>query len=146
MSLVIYVRGEHNSIVKPIIRDVELQFLKTRLYKNDYILKALKEIEKAEYNDEHSFIDRFGFKLYSKDLSTGCKAAICVHAFPNMIIDVVECGLNALNFIISNCKDGAILISEGTMQLFYKKGAVDVILDGKRFTDCDDLVDYISER
>ena len=64
MSLTIYVREDNSNIQLPIAHDVELQFLKTRLYKNDYIVKALKEIEQAEYNDEYSFIDRFGFKLY----------------------------------------------------------------------------------
>lgn len=145
MSLTIYVREDNSDIQLPIAHDVELQFLKTRLYKNDYIVKALKEIEQATYNDEHSFIDRFGFKLYSKDMSTGCKGAICVYAFPDIVIDVVECGINALNFIISNCTNGAILISREAMG-FYKEGPVDVLLDGKWFTDCDDLVDYISER
>lgn len=145
MSLTIYVREDNSDIQLPIAHDVELQFLKTRLYKSDYVVKALKEIEQAEYNDEYSFIDRFGFKLYSKDMSTGCKGAICVHAFPNVVIDVIECGINVLNFIISNCTNGAILISREAMG-FYKEGPVDVLLDGKRFTDCDDLVDYISER
>lgn len=146
MSLTIYVRGENDSNIQlPIVHDVEIQFHKTRLYKNDYNIKALNEIEKATYNDEFSFIDRFGFKLYTDSMSTGCKAAICVHEFSDTVVDVLECGTNVLNFIISNCTSGAILIDRGAMG-FYKKGPVDVILDGKRFTDCDALVDYIAER
>lgn len=146
MSLTIYVRGENDSNIQlPIARDVEMQFLKTRLYKNDYNVKALKEIEKATYNDEFSFIDRFGFKLYTKNMSTGCKAAICVHDFPGIVIDTVECGLNALKFIIANCVNGVILISSESM-LFYVDTPIDVIIDSKRFTDCDSLNEYLSER
>lgn len=146
MSLTIYIKGENDSNSQlPVARDVELQFLKTRLKKDDYTVKALKEIEQATYNDEYSFIDRFGFKLYSKNMSTGCKAVLCVHEFPTTVIDTIECGLNAINFIIANCTDGAILINPGSM-LFYVDTSIDVIIDGRRFTDCDSLSEYISER
>lgn len=146
MSLTIYIKGENDSDIKlPIARDVELQFLKTRLKKDEYTVKALKEIEQAAYNDEHSFIDRFGFKLYSKNMSTGCKAALCVHEFPDMVIDTIECGLNAINFIIANCTTGAILISSEST-LFYVDTPIDVIIDSRRFTDCDNLSEYLEER
>lgn len=146
MSLTIYIKGENDSNIQlPIAHDVELQFLKTRLKKDDYTVKALKEIEQATYNDEHSFIDRFGFKLYSKNMSTGCKAALCVHEFPTTVIDTVECGLNTINFIIANCTEGAVLMSSGSM-LFYVDTPIDVIIDNRKFVECDDLSEYLSER
>lgn len=146
MSLTIYIKGENDSDIKlPIARDVELQFLKTRLKKDDYTVKALKEIEQAIYNDGHSFIDRFGFKLYSKNISTGCKAALCIHEFPTTIINTVECGTNALEFIIANCTDGYILMSREAM-IFYVDGQIDVTIDDKHFSDCDSLSEYIHER
>ncbi len=146
MSLTIYVRGEDDSNIQlPIAHDVEMQFHKTRLYKNEYNIKALKEIEKATYNDEFSFIDRFGFKLYTKNMSTGCKAAVCVHEFPSMVIDTIECGLNALNFIIANCTNGVILVSPEST-LFSVDTPIDVIIDNKKFIDCISLNEYLSER
>lgn len=146
MSLTIYVRGEDDSSIQlPIVHDVERQFHKTRLYKNEYNIKALKEIEKATYNDEFSFIDRFGFKLYTNNMSTGCKAAVCVHEFPNIAIDTIECGLNALNFIIANCANGVILVSPESM-LFSIDTPIDVIIDNRKFIDCVSLNEYLSER
>lgn len=146
MSLTIYVRGENDSSVQlPIAHDVERQFHKTRLKKDDYTVKALREVEKATYNDEYSFIDRFGFKLYSKNMSTGCKAALCVHEFPTTVINTVECGTNALEFIIANCTDGYILMSREAM-IFYVDGQIDITIDDKHFSDCDSLLEYIHER
>lgn len=146
MSLTLYIKGENDGDIQlPVARDIELQFLKTRLKKDDYTVKALKEIEQATYNDEHSFIDRFGFKLYSKNISTGCKAALCVHEFPTIIINTVECGTNALEFIIANCTDGYILMSREST-LFYVDGQIDVTIDDKHFSDYDSLSEYIHER
>ena len=51
-----------------------------------------------------------------------------MYAFPNTVIDVVECGINVLNFIVLNCTSGAILISREAMG-FYKEGPVDVFMD-----------------
>lgn len=146
MSLTLYIKGENDGDIQlPVARDVELQFLKTRLKKDDYTVKALKEIEQATYNDEHSFIDRFGFKLYSKNISTGCKAALCVHEFPTTVVNTIECGTNALEFIIANCTDGYILMSREST-LFYVDGQIDVTIDNKHFSDCDSLSEYIHER
>lgn len=146
MSLTIYIKGENDGNIQlPIARDVELQFLKTRLKKDHYTVKALKEIEQATYNDEHSFIDRFGFKLYNKNMSTGCKAALCVHEFLSTVINTAECGTNVLEFIIANCADGYILMSREAM-IFYVDGQIDVIIDDKHFSDCDSLLEYIHER
>lgn len=146
MSLTIYIKGENDSNIQlPIARDVELQFLKTRPKKDDYTVKALKEIEQATYNDEYSFIDRFGFKLYLKNMSTGCKAALCVHEFPDTVINTAECGTNVLEFIVANCTDGYILMSREAM-VFYVDGQIDIIIDDKHFSDCDSLSEYIHER
>lgn len=146
MSLTIYIKDVNDDNIQlPIARDIELQFLKTRLKKDDYTLKALKEIEKATYNDEYSFIDRFGFKLYSRNMSTGCKGVLCIHAFPDIVINTVECGTNALEFIIANCTDGYILMSREAI-VFYVDGQIDVTVDNKHFNKCDDLLEYIHER
>lgn len=146
MSLTIYIKGENDGNIQyPIAHDIEIQFLKTRLKNDDYTVKALKDIEQATYNDEYSFIDRFGFKLYSKNMSTGCKGALCVHAFPTTVINTVECGTNALEFIVANCTDGYVLMSREAM-IFYVDGQIDVIIDDKHFSNCDNLLEYIHER
>ena len=53
--------------------------------------------------------DRFGNKLYPDTFSTGCKAALLVRYEPNKIINTVECGTNAIECILLNCKNGTIL-------------------------------------
>ena len=51
-----------------------------------------------------------GFKLDSGFLSTGCKAALeTVRCGEKEIIDLIECGMNARDCIISNCKTAAFL-------------------------------------
>lgn len=105
----------------------------------------MKEIEKATYNDEFSFIDRFGFKLYTDNMSTGCKAAICVNAFPDVVVDTIECGTNVLEFMIANCNDGHILMSREAM-VFSIQCEIDVIIDDRHFDECNDLLEYIHER
>ena len=146
MSLRIYIRNEDNGIPEEkIIRDVEIEFLKICLTDNEYNKKAKKEIDEGYYNDKISFIDRFGFKLYTKYLSTGCKAAICVNEVKDKVIDLIECGCNALGFIVGNCTEGTILISPESL-MFYSENPIDVIFDDIRFTSMDSLALYFEER
>lgn len=131
-----------------VIRDVEEQFAKIKLTGSKIERELINKIEKATYNDEYSYIDRFGYKLYNTELSTGCKAALCVVNCPELIIDLIECGVNARDIIIGLCKEGKVLIQEnGVTIVKYFNEPIDVKIDNYRITSVDRLNKYIfSER
>lgn len=131
-----------------IIRDVEKEFAKIKLNGSEIERMLIQKIEQGAYNDEYSFIDRFGYKLYNTELSTGCKAALCVVNRPDLIIDLLECGMNARDIIIGLCKNGHVLIREnGVTIVDYFNKPIDVKIDDYRITSIDRLNKYIfSER
>lgn len=131
-----------------LVRNVEEQFAKIKLTGSEIEKTLISQIEHGTYYDEYSFIDRFGFKLYNAELSTGCKAALCVVNCKDMVIDLIECGLNARDIIICACKEGNVLIQEnGVAIMDYFKTSIDVKVDKYRITSIDRLNKYLfSER
>ncbi|MBR5484908.1 MAG: DUF4869 domain-containing protein [Oscillospiraceae bacterium] len=133
--------------------DVEAVFTRMKNGIEDTKLnrQLLKEIEKAEYCDSHSFIDRFGNKLNLMYLSTGCKAALLVAAFPDIEIDIDECGYNARDSIIRHIKNGNIIMSEPLMELSFDEedpidNDISVQVDGYVFTTMEELCKYFQWR
>ena len=77
--------------------DIDASFSKLEIVVNDAVKNIIKAVD-AE-NMESTFEDRFGVRLYLSELSTGCKAAICVALMPDQMIDLQECGLNTRDAI-----------------------------------------------
>lgn len=130
------------STLKDVVTDVKELFLLSVIKDTETVRKVIREIDQGEYLNEKSFKDRFGMTVYISELSDGCKAAICVCLYPDKIIDTVECGMNARDSIIRNCKEGNII--------FYKEdytisgeAEIDVSLQGKHFTSVSALNDFI---
>jgi hypothetical protein len=145
----IFVDEVPKDIKMEIVNNVEEQFAKIAVHGTDLDRKLIKEIEQGKYNDEQSFIDRFGFKLYNSELSTGCKAALCVANTSDKVINLQECGLNARDEIIRYCTTGNILIDENaiTISNFEKSDSIDVHIDNYNITSISRLNKYIfSER
>lgn len=122
--------------------NVEELFAKSIIIDTPEIRRLIKEIDQGEFLDGTRFKDRFGYTVYLSELSSGCKAALCVCLHPNKIIDLVECGINARDSIIRNCSAGNII--------FYKEdymisgeGNIDVLLQGKHITTVTELNDFI---
>lgn len=107
--------------------------------------EIIEKIEQGKYNDSNSFIDRFGFKLYLSELSTGCKAALCVVNKPNTPMNLIECGINALDVIITTCKNGNVIMRDRdiTIKDYSDDGKVEVELDGYVFTSVERLNHYL---
>lgn len=127
-----------------IVRDIEKHFDTIRLKGSELDRALIKEIDNGEYYDEISFIDRFGCKLYTTELSTGCKAALCVANTPDKTIDLLECGLNARDAIICACDYGAVIMHNESVTIqdrFHKP--IDVKIDQYRITSIDRLNKYI---
>ncbi|MBR3102490.1 MAG: hypothetical protein IKQ27_01145 [Lachnospiraceae bacterium] len=147
MMLKLRFRNEKDTYDESIVEhDIEKLFFATTIEKNDLTVRLLKQIENAEYVSSSKYRDRFGIVLSISDLSTGTKAALCVQYHTDRIIDLVECGFNAIDAILENCKDGCVLDSEHTTACYSAEGDISVELDGKEFTSIDALNEYIMER
>ena len=95
---------EQNSSL--VIRDVEDAFLGIQLVDDKTTRQILKAVDGATCLNGNTVKDRYGISIYTSRLSTGCKAALCVHYLKDKIIDLVECGYNARDAVILNCKEG----------------------------------------
>lgn len=142
----IYIKTEGKvSALKEVVTDVEKEFAQLKLKGTDLDRKLIEKIEQGKYVNSISYLDRFGYKLHYDDMSTGCKAALCVANEVEKIIDIVECGNNARDIIIALCKNGNILMEDNGMTISTQYGnEIDVVLDGYRFTQIDRLNQYIS--
>ncbi len=136
--------AESNSLETP-KTDIEALFKQIRIKGTNEEKAVISKIEQGKYNDDTSFIDRFGYKLYLSELSTGCKAALCVLNKPDMQIDLIECGINALDVILSICKSGSVIMRERgvTIKDYSEDGKIEVELDGYLFTTVDRLNYYL---
>lgn len=142
--LTIYFDGEILPNNKEYVKDVEEGFKKLRINETELNKKLIAKIDNAKWNDNHSFIDRFGFKLYMSELSTGCKAALLVNNMPEAIINTRECGLNARDMIISLCSEGNILmVDNGITFMDFSEKELQVKVDQYKFCTIDRLNDYI---
>lgn len=78
---------------------------------NNDIIQIVKLIDEVKYIGDYRFDSKFkpGTAILVNELSTGCKTAINIAAFPDKIFTVAECGDNALQ-VIFNFKQGNIYL------------------------------------
>lgn len=146
MSLEIVFREEIDSLDNSVlINDVEKEFATICLTGSKEELDILEYVEKAKFDSPYSFIDRFGYKLSTSLLSTGSKSALVVLHNPDKIVDLLECGYNARDAIINFCSNGTIIISDSSITIVKLREKVDIILDGYKFTDINELNYYIND-
>lgn len=141
MSLTIYLEDAPQYV--PVVRDVQLEFLKIKLRNTPTTVALLHDIEQGEFLDSVSFKDRFGFKLSTSDMSLGCKAALCAAYCPDTVIDTNECGTNAIDAIIKWLKSGKILLRLPVCLGVSDK--IDVMCNGYHFKDGYELCRYIED-
>ena len=142
----LYIKPDNGIISskKEVVADVEKEFKQLKLSGTDVEKMLIEKIEKGTYIDSISFTDRFGYKLYLDNLSNGCKAALCVVNRPDKIIDLVECGHNARDIIISLLREGNVLIEDSSITFSSMYGQnIDVRVDNYRFSSIDRLNKYV---
>ena len=98
--------------VKADVIDIDAEFSKLKISVSESIMNIIKAVDSGDMIDDMTFTDRFGVKLYLSELSTGCKAAICVELMPDKIVDLQECGLNARDAVFNYCENGKILLHD----------------------------------
>ena len=91
-----------------LIRDVEKNFYRVEFEASETNKVIVKTIEEGVLIDRYYFLDRFGCKMTTDNLSTGCKAALMVDN-SNFVIDLLECGNDIKSYIFANCS-GSIAI------------------------------------
>lgn len=128
-----------------VIHDVNEAFSNVKLENDEITEILLNEIELGKYYNEERFVDRFGVPVYTSELSTGCKAALCVHYMPDKVIDLIECGTNARDAILKYCKDGNVIYygMDTTVSDFGCENLeVDIDLHGNNIKRIGDFNDY----
>lgn len=93
---------------KKLIRDVEKYFRMVNFSDTEINRLIVEELEEGKLISRYAFIDRFGYIIPIEFLSTGCKAALMVHN-SDYVIDLLECGRNAINVIFNRC-DGSVAL------------------------------------
>lgn len=134
--------------MKKMYSDIESEARKMIVTDTPVVRKLIEEIEHGEYYDKDYFIDRFGSKLFMRNMSTGCKAALLIATNPpSYALDLTEVGSMAQDTILRNCKEGHIIIPKKRDLTFdFEYGSdspIDVEFDGFRFSDIERLSAYI---
>jgi hypothetical protein len=88
---------------------------------NDTLQKIIKKIDGVEYIGNFRVNSKFekDTAISVRELSTGCKTALNVAAFPNKTFSVAECGDNALE-VMFNYTRGNIYIPYFTIPRKFK--------------------------
>lgn len=140
MSLNLYLYGDVLPNLK-VVRDVEAAYRRIPSFTSEYAVHVLSVLEQARPVDSNGFIDRFGFYLPWKFLSTGTKAALLLQS-QDMLIDCRECGDNAISTILSCATTGNALMRYTEC---IPDGACDIMYAGVHFTDLSELWLYFKE-
>ncbi|MEE1442296.1 MAG: hypothetical protein UGF43_01550 [Blautia sp.] len=146
MSLIVYTKKSQFS-KEDFILDVNSSFKGCNFSGSDFCKRVVSGIDRGTYLNSTSFIDRFGYKLYSKFLSTTSKALICLDEFPDRVVNFCEVGNDVGNYILEKTK-GRVYIPEGRIKYVlngYKSTDVDVVIAGKSFKNADDMYWYLEE-
>ncbi len=91
----------------PFIFDVEAAFPLVSMTGTDLQRKIISDVDKGEYRDERTYIDRFGCPLPYMCLSTGSKALLLLDSKKDKIINMSECGDDCL-VLLSYISDGKL--------------------------------------
>lgn len=109
-------------------------------FDSDKIKLLISTIDQGEYIGEFKFLSKIGHVPISvTELSTGCKTAINVVTFPDMIVSLAECGINAIEEIFK-LSNGRVFIESPTYLPYTENRNVAVFKDeNKEIVSLEDL-------
>lgn len=110
--LIIAIRGFTKETIPDsmIIHDVENGIAIEGIQFTEGAKKAVSDIEKGTLINKYKFKCRTGEVLSVECISTGCKAAILAQQNKHKFIDMIEVGVNALDFIVNTVRSGHIIM------------------------------------
>lgn len=136
MSLNIYIGKGNLPVNEVFLFDADAAFTGTSLKDDEFTKFVLKEVEDAEYVDRTTFRDRFGRGLYSDCLSTSSKILLLVHYKPEVIVNAMELGDNAITLLLT-LTEGSVFYPDVNVML--EKPDVDIMINGVHCTCCDEI-------
>ncbi len=113
-----------------LIYDVEAAFIGTAITGSDFQRLVIHEVDKGEYKDSRTFVDRLGRTLGYEDLSAGSKALLLLESIKDCIINFYECGDNAIN-LLSYLDEGMIFFIDRSTSIPFIKD-YPVVYNGKQ--------------
>lgn len=113
----------------PPIMDINREFDNILIDDRPIVRLILNKLEHGRYESPYSLYDCFGTLLDISCLSAGAKAALLTAFRPDREISLLECGYNAIGYILNYVKDGSIVVHSDIC-------LVSVYYDGKTPT-CD---------
>lgn len=121
-----------------VVHDIDAEFSSIEVKDTETNRRLIKGIDNATLIDSKYIKDRFGCKLSINDLSTSCKAALLLCDEPDKIIDLSECGYNAVQVILRSVKNGTALIEYNPSSFGYtseenKEKARSLVKDHKEY-------------
>lgn len=129
-----YVYGDHETArdVVPsnmeIVTDVEAEFGAMGFEMTDTAKKIVKDVDEGELLSTEIFNDRLGRGLFTDCLSTGSKAGLLVSSC-DKVIDLIECGINAISSIFIHCQSGNVALRNPMQDLIGDSDTpVDIII------------------
>lgn len=130
-----------------IINDAEAAFTSVDFDVTQEMQTLVQEIEGGTLLDRFSFLDRFGYKLPTALLSTGCKTALLVCA-SDSAVDLKECGWNARDAILSFCREGSVVMDDPDVPVCTAEAGahVEIACEGRVFHTVEDFSEYLEGR
>ena len=129
-----------------VIDDAEAAFTSADFAVTEETQALVHEIEGGTLLDRFSFLDRFGYKLPTTLLSTGCKTALVV-CVSSAVVDLKECGWNARDAILSFCREGSVVMDDPDVPVCVVKDGIHVEIEceGRMFHTVEDFSEYLDE-
>ena len=155
LHLYIYGTGGRPEDIIPygmeLVNDVEAEFRSVGISVTDTSKKLVADIDGGELLDRSRFMSSVGVSTFTGFLSTGTKAGVLVEksAETHKVINLIECGINAITAIIIHCHDGYATLFDPLRALELDRDLpldtpIDVITeDGARLRTVQEFNEYI---
>ena len=158
LHLYMYGPGSKPENVTPygmeIVNDIEMEFENGKVEVTETAKLLVEDIDEGKLIDGSTFINKIGWETSIENLSTGAKAGLLVErsAKTHKVINLIECGKNAIVSIILNCRDGYATLLDPMYELdLYSierevslDAPIDVLIeDGAHLRTVDEYNDYI---
>lgn len=117
----------------------------TKLNDSALVSEILATIDRGRYNSELTFIGRtpqLG-ALSKSMLSTGTKTLLNIISYPDRCFNVVECGINALQFL-PKLVDGNVLWKYPLIA-YNGNPVCDIVYRGRRFVDFYKFLEFVAK-
>ena len=132
---------------KKIIDDVEKEFRTCVLQISQEEQTLIEAIDGGHLDSRATYIDRFGTQLSISELSTGCKAGLCVLHYKESIVSLRECGYNAVESILRFCRVGSVLVPFDTTGFLVSEdnALVEILCNEYYFTNYSSFNFYVKD-